>query len=508
MNQKKREEVANTSLGSSLAELLGKSFDVQAEIIAANKKLPDITIRKNGICMVLEAKGDNFKAAAIAAKKRWDEIQPPPSIIGAVSYSPEYLINFDNAVRAGKTIDFALSGSKDADLTALKRTGGIYDLAQALRRPHSIINPGGDELADAINEIKGILAFFAGSYARNPGTLMYWAETLQANFHGEKEELVLEQSAKMAGLILFGAALFQIELAEKIGTVKDPATLIQKRVGGIVRLREHWRYILDEINYAAIFGIAHNIASRVMIDDMKMLVNTADSIRHIARDGVDLMGRIYHELLADAKPLGAFYTSIPAATLMAGLALNPNDWKDTDWTDADAVGKLRIADPACGSGTLLAAASWQVLDNFSRAHFKEHGGRFGGKEKEHPRSHLQRLLIEDVVWGYDILETAAHLSAAALGMMSPETDFRKAHIYRTIIGDTETGTAAGSLELLEGNMPIYRRDEQIEDGHSEPLPPLDVCIMNPPFVRGQKGHESFSFLAAKEQAKVHYACAS
>ena len=503
MTQGKREEAANVALGKSLGELLGKSFEVQAELIwKQDKKLLDISIRKNGVHIVLEAKHNNFKAAVAAAKKRWDEITPAPDIVGAVSYSPPFRNSYEDAVRQGATVDFALSGDKFQDLAAQKQTGEVYDLAQMLRRPYSIIKPGEDDIDRAIARIDGVITVFADCNHNNRGKLMHWAELLQANFNGENEKEVLHQSAKMAGLILFGALLFQTELAAKNNDVKEPRKIFDE--GGVVALRDHWRYILDEINYAAIFSIAREITvvGSVLSKEMKMFIDAANEVRDVARDGVDILGRMYHELLADAKPLGAFYTTIPAATMMAALALNPEDWKGTDWTDADSVGKLRIADPACGSGTLLAAAAWQLLDNFSREHFKEYGGRFGGKKKKHPQTHLQRLLIEEIVWGYDILETAAHLSAAALGMMSPETDFRKAHIYRSIIGDTQTGTAAGSLELLEGNMPIFRRDKQIETGHTEPLPPLDACIMNPPFVRGQKGYESFSFLPQKEREKV------
>lgn len=505
MNTKKREEAANIALGNSLAELLGRSFEVQAEAIIAGK-LPDITVRKNNIRIVLEAKGDNFKAAAAAAQKRWDEIQPPPDMVGAVSYAPPYLYDFDDAVRRGETIDFALSGDRNDNLAAMKRTGGIYDLAQALRRPHSIIAPGEDDDIDkAIATIRGALALFCNQMKRGkPGQLARLAKLFQADFgNGAKEEEVMEQTALMTGLVLLGAVLFHTVLAAKNPQVSNVRAVLKDK-GSIPALRAHWREIMETINYAAIFNLAAEVLEHgIDYSAVDGIVQAAEQVEHVAHDGVDLMGRIYHELLTDAKSLGAFYTSIPSATLMAALALDRNDWRDTNWANADSVGKLRIADPACGSGTLLAAASWQVLDNFSRAYFQQNGGRFGGIKTTHPRSNLQRLLIENVVWGYDILETAAHLSAAALGMMSPETDFRKAHIYRTIIGDVKDGTAAGSLELLEGNMPIYRRDEQIEKGHNEPLPPLDLCIMNPPFVRGQKGHESFSFLSPREQKNVH-----
>jgi hypothetical protein len=57
------------------------------------------------------------------------------------------------------------------------------------------------------------------------------------------------------------------------------------------------------------------------------------------------MGRIYHLLLLEAKFLGTYYTSVPAATLLLKLALRPDQWK-IDWTDFDELRRLRIADLA------------------------------------------------------------------------------------------------------------------------------------------------------------------
>ena len=51
---------------------------------------------------------------------------------------------------------------------------------------------------------------------------------------------------------------------------------------------------------------------------------------------------------------------------------------------------------------------------------------------------------------------------------------------------------------------IFKRgDQQMETrGEAEPLPELDLCIMNPPFVRGKAGNESFNFLPSGEQEAV------
>ena len=81
---------------------------------------------------------------------------------------------------------------------------------------------------------------------------------------------------------------------------------------------------------------------------------------------------------------GSFYTTTPAATLLASLAIN----EDTcDWSDAEAVAKLRITDPACGTGTLLMAAAERVREFMQRS----------GNEQD-----AARALIEQVLSGYDI----------------------------------------------------------------------------------------------------------
>ncbi|MBE8158138.1 MAG: hypothetical protein HAW59_01930 [Betaproteobacteria bacterium] len=492
---KHREETANTIVAQILGRLLG--MEVKPEIKErADRRLLDIYIPKHNA--VLEAKYGDFGAAVKAAQDRWKNMNPAPSIVGALSYDLLFAENIEKAIREDAPITYALSGNRLDDLHARKRTGDVFDLAQALRRPAAILRPHEDEIEYAINRIRGALSVFCGYIQGDDGTLDSMARILQANFDGGKKKEIYEQAARVGGLILFGAMLFQIALAKKNGKVKRPEK--------IEDLPDEWRFILEKINYAAIFGVAERLLRQCEIDRraLDVLLDTAKQTAHTAAaDGIDLMGRIYHTLLADAKPLGAFYTSIPAATMMAGLALAPEDWgKDENWSEVDFIKRFRIADPACGSGTLLAAACWQMRDNFSRADAKINGIVIGGKKaKIKPMDEVQKALLEESVWGYDILETAGHLTATTLGLIAPDVDFRKTHIYRTIIGETTGDTAAGSLELLESNLPIFKRDEQVETLQTpEPLPELDLCIMNPPFVRGTKGSLTFGFLNPKERA--------
>ncbi len=76
----------------------------------------------------------------------------------------------------------------------------------------------------------------------------------------------------------------------------------------------------------------------------------ADSLSEL---GYDHAGPLYHRILGSAKSDGAFYTNNVSALMLARLALSEDF---ADWSDPEAVARLRIMDPACGTGTLLMAA--------------------------------------------------------------------------------------------------------------------------------------------------------
>ena len=110
---------------------------------------------------------------------------------------------------------------------------------------------------------------------------------------------------------------------------------------------------------------------------------------------------------------------------------------------------------------------------------------------------LGLILVEDVLWGYDVNLTATHMAASTLGMLAPSTSFGRMNVHRALLGVFNDVAYLGSLEFLDGQARLKSwpsaahqvEDEQIE---SERPPPMDLVIMNPPFTRDSLRHDQFS----------------
>jgi len=209
-------------------------------------------------------------------------------------------------------------------------------------------------------------------------------------------------------------------------------------------LAEHWKFICAEINYVPIFSIARDIVLELPSgsdEDLRELAKYA--LRITTRKAAlrhDLMGRVYHLLLHDAKYLGTYYTSVGAATLLLKLSLG-KAW-NIDWSDLARLRQLRFADLACGTGTLLMAASQAITDNFVHATAAK-----GVKIDTSLLRELHRAIMEDITHGYDVLLTAAHLTASTLALLSPEIAFRKMQLYSVPLGKDSSGVRLGSIDF-------------------------------------------------------------
>jgi len=203
----------------------------------------------------------------------------------------------------------------------------------------------------------------------------------------------------------------------------------------------------------------------------------------------DLAGRIFNRLVSDRKFLAAFYTSIPAATLLAGLALLPDRWPQFDWTRVEELSEFRVIDPACGTGTLLMAVYRQIIDN----HRSVAGDRSAIDE-------LHKALMENIICGADVVQAAIHITAATLAAMSPSIAFEQMNLHTLKMGVDQTGAVwLGSLDWLVASQVqsfFSTVGEQIGansgiTGALIPRPSVDLVITNPPYTRrgSDGGHE-------------------
>jgi hypothetical protein len=202
----------------------------------------------------------------------------------------------------------------------------------------------------------------------------------------------------------------------------------------------------------------------------------------------DLTGAVFQRLIADRKFLAAFYTTPPSAALLAALAIGENQSPaGTPWGDGDALKHMRIADFACGTGTLLSAAYQRISQLHELA---------GGDARE-----LHRNMMGGSLVGCDVLPAAAHLTAASLSSVHPTETYTESSIITLAYGrQLDGGVALGSWDLLDAQRPfeilaITARAAQgtgevtLETWSSFPHEGFDLVIMNPPFTR-PTGHES------------------
>jgi len=306
-----------------------------------------------------------------------------------------------------------------------------------------------------------------------------------------------EQTWKMAGSIIVNAFLFQEAIAahhstpdiKEVGRRSYGTTYMTKR-----EIIKAWEEIM-EVNYLPIFSVARDIVGLLPTGDVSdmcmVLAEAAETLRDAGANQVqDMTGQLFGTMIADRKFLATFYTLPSAAALLAELALGR---LEVDWGDAEAVAALRVADFACGTGSLLSAAYRRISARARRAGLDDEA--------------LHTTLIENGLIGADIMPAAAHLTTTMLASIHPQISFGHCGIHLVDYGSTAeieaNGTpgasrqiAIGSLELLgEGGVSVshwqdIRRVERTSGVETDAVPhmdlddgTLDLCIMNPPYTR-------------------------
>jgi hypothetical protein len=359
--------------------------------------------------------------------------------------------------------------------------GGIADLSiltQSATVPPAIIERAANQLVEGVSEAAGLLGEITHAH---PGAMHEICRELRQ--HDD------EQTRRMATTILANAFVFQESLARGPGQLSHVLSVEELRASGTLTrfaVLNEWRKIL-KVNYWPIFDIARRILEVIPAGDTKLLIErltaTADKLveNHLMRSH-DLTGAVFQKLIADRKFLAAYYTTPASAALLVGLAITPGRPPGGgSWANPDDVKTLRIADFACGTGTLLSTAYQRV------GQLHELGG--GDSEALHPEMMAHSLI------GCDVLPAAAHLTASMVSGAHPTVKYRQGSIMTVAYGkQPDGGIALGSLDLLDPQRRFEILDitaKAVEGmGETEretwsalPHASFDVVIMNPPFTR-------------------------
>ena len=114
---------------------------------------------------------------------------------------------------------------------------------------------------------------------------------------------------------------------------------------------------------------------------------------------------------------------------------------------------------------------------------------------------LHRVMMEEVLYGCDVMPSAAHITSATLSGVQPGVGFGKSRVYTMPYGRQTDGTVAiGSLELLQSSNtmtlfntsdPALQTGSQGEETAAQvnvdiPDEGFDLVIMNPPFTSNTK----------------------
>ena len=161
------------------------------------------------------------------------------------------------------------------------------------------------------------------------------------------------QTGRVAGAIIANTLIFHERIAKTHKHIRPIDHVCGRFVDNPKQdTLKAWEDIL-KINYWPIFDTAHKIINLLDAGKASSILKTlTNATERIHEDGLlyehDLTGHVFQDLIIDRKYLAAFYTLPESAALLARLAVSKMN--GIDWSDADAIRSLKVADFACGTG--------------------------------------------------------------------------------------------------------------------------------------------------------------
>jgi type I restriction-modification system DNA methylase subunit len=305
----------------------------------------------------------------------------------------------------------------------------------------------------------------------------------------EEKKYPLKEMRKGAAYLLVNQLLFYHLLSR--ARPDDFEELDEEKIQSFERLQEYFDKVL-KIDYRPTFGF--RIATRLPKETLDPVRETINIIKALKPEKIqqEILGKIFHDLIPFEvrKAVAAFYTNNEAGALLAKLSIH-------EATD-------KVADFACGSGTLLVSAYQQ------KKKLKEVNGQTFTTQ-DHAR------FLEQDLTGIDIMPFAAHLAAVHLSLQAPlyetqrvrlavwdstEATVRPGKVIPTISRELRKAYANPKLDVFsdEKARSQFSEEAYIKKGSVTPegvggdsisLESVDVVMMNPPFTRQERLPEEY-----------------
>lgn len=265
-----------------------------------------------------------------------------------------------------------------------------------------------------------------------------------------------------------------------------------------------WRKVLTT-NWHSIFKPAVDALAKASRESrngttmaLRELLHAVEAIE-AARlgDHINIAAELFPKLSEDRKEAAAFYTTPATAELVAALLIRDEDGHD--WRDPSLFVRMRVADLACGTGSLLRAAYHRV-----RGMHERHGGT------SETVAAMHKGAMERGITGCDVSAIAAHLTTSSLAMMGGGEPYGSTQIGWVDVGKPRPrGLSTGSLELLAASSvddlfadmggaahgDLSKGLIAVADGS------LDYAIMNPPYSRTRKGQATFDIAGLTDEQR-------
>jgi hypothetical protein len=511
-----REETVNTQLAILLSRH-GVSADAET-IHTGGQHRPDVMFTLGGLRVIIEGKfADSANAQDLVVADATKRIQAGICHIAVALVYPKSM----RTVATAK-LEATLS-STPVRFLVISENGQTEwsesnpaEILSALRRVHEALSKD-DIVAESAKRLSEKIDAIAQLWVGQPSVCDKLSDLLgmptKRNEASEEKEARRITATKVAALVLANAMIFQEQLAASGGDGRvDSLRAYDHDVDPIAKIKSHWYWIWTKINYVPIFQIGEKIlelvpinqpgiaAVRWLISEAKTICANQSALRH------DLMGRIYHWLLHNAKYLGTYYTATSSATLLLKLVFS-RVWDDQDFGSPKKLVDFNVCDLACGTGTLLMAAAQAITDQFILSRVQTNR-----ELNDLDLKHLHETLMENVLHGYDVLPSAVHLTASTLGMLSPGVSYRKMNLFVMPMGAQGASARLGSLDFIgqtristqltldRSELQVKRTGVASEHYTEAELPPINLCVMNPPFVRSVGGNLLFGSLPDEERA--------